>query len=105
MAVTPTPVKDAALQQALLASVKDQAENLMIVDLLRNDLGRMALTGSVKVPELFRLEFSECTSHLVSTVEARLRPDVHPLRALLSCLPGGSITGAPKNAPLKLLLN
>ena len=97
------PVKDAALQQALLASVKDQAENLMIVDLLRNDLGRMALTGSVKVPELFRLESFQNVHHLVSTVEARLRPDVHPLRALLSCLPGGSITGAPKKRAIEII--
>lgn len=97
------PKQDAEQSKALLASAKDQAENLMIVDLLRNDLGRMADTGSVRVPDLFRLESFQNVHHLVSTIEARLRPDVHPLRALLSCLPGGSITGAPKKRAIEII--
>ena len=97
------PEADQALAQALLDSLKDRAENLMIVDLLRNDLGAVALTGSVNVPDLFRLESHSNVHHLVSTVQARLDPACSPLQALLACLPGGSITGAPKVRAMEII--
>lgn len=97
------PATDAQLRHELISSTKDKAENVMIVDLLRNDLGRLAVPGSVCVPELFRLESFQNVHHLVSTVEARLRPSIHPMQALLSCLPGGSITGAPKKRAIEII--
>jgi len=88
--------RDAQLGYELQASTKERAELIMITDLLRNDLGRIAEFGSVQVPELMRLERYAHVQHLVSTVEARLKPGVTHFQALASCFPGGSITGAPK---------
>ncbi len=91
-----SPDADDALTDALRASPKDRAENLMIVDLLRNDLARVAATGSVRVPTLFDAERYETVTQMTSTVAGDLRPDValgDVLRALFPC---GSITGAPK---------
>ncbi|MGC9128192.1 MAG: aminodeoxychorismate synthase component I [Acidithiobacillus sp.] len=99
----PDPERDRALAAELCASPKDRAENVMIVDLLRNDLGRVAELGSVRVPELCALESFPAVHHLVSSIEARLRPDCDPWDALLSCLPGGSVTGAPKRHAVELL--
>lgn len=99
----PNPLKDKQLAQALRASEKDQAENLMIVDLLRNDLGRCAMTGSVKVPELFKLESYRSVHHLVSKITAKKRPDVSMLQCFLSAFPGGSITGAPKIRAMEII--
>ena len=82
--------------QGLLQSGKDRAELLMITDLLRNDLGRIAEFGSVCVPELVRCEEYATVYHLVSTITAHLRPGVEPLDVVTACFPGGSITGAPK---------
>ncbi len=90
------PDGDEAEARALLASAKERAELLMITDLLRNDLGRICRFGEVRVPELLRLERHAQVFHLVSTVEGRLRPEVTHPAALRACLPGGSITGAPK---------
>jgi para-aminobenzoate synthetase component 1 len=87
----------------LLASGKDRAENVMIVDVLRNDLGRVAVPGSVRVPRLCRLERTAAVQHLVSRVEARLRPGVDPFDLLRAAFPGGSITGAPKIRAMELL--
>jgi len=88
--------QDAEQARRLAGSPKDRAENLMIVDLLRNDIGRVALPGSVRVPELFAVEPFPAVHHLVSTITATL-PDATPATALLrACFPGGSITGAPK---------
>ena len=94
---------DAALAAALAASEKDRAENLMIVDLLRNDLGRVALTGSVRVPVLFEVQRFAQVHHLVSEVRARLQRPVDALHLLLDALPGGSVTGAPKVRALEII--
>lgn len=99
--------KDAASDQRmaaeLLASEKERAELTMITDLLRNDLGRVAEFGSVRVPELLRLESYAHVHHLVSTVEASLREGVTHLDALEACFPGGSITGAPKLRAMEII--
>jgi len=82
---------------------KDRAENVMIVDLVRNDLGRVAATGSVTVPSLLRVESHPGLVHLVSTVRARLRPDVGWTELLAATFPPGSVTGAPKSSALELI--
>ncbi|WP_321158411.1 chorismate-binding protein, partial [Providencia stuartii] len=89
--------------QRLANSAKDRAENLMIVDLLRNDIGRVAEPGSVKVPELFVVEPFPAVHHLVSTITALL-PERTPATELLrACFPGGSITGAPKVRAMEII--
>lgn len=98
-----TPEEDAAHAAQLLSSVKDRAELLMIVDLERNDLGRVCEYGSVQVPDLYRLESYANVHHLVATVRARLRPEVSPLECLRACFPGGSITGAPKIRAMEII--
>jgi len=87
----------------LLSSEKDRSENLMIVDLLRNDLSKTADTASVKVPELFGLYSFESVHHLISTVTSELAPEYDMFHILKTCLPGGSITGAPKIAAMKII--
>ncbi len=89
--------------QLLLNSKKDLAENLMIVDLLRNDLSKNAQLGSVSVPNLFALESFPNVHHLVSTVTAKLKSDVSPFKLLKDCFPGGSITGAPKQRAMQVI--
>ncbi|WP_323750835.1 aminodeoxychorismate synthase component I [Marinobacter sp.] len=98
-----TSEQDVALAQELLASEKDRAENLMIVDLIRNDLSVNARPGSVKVDELFALESYENVHHLVSHIRAELKEDVSPLQALFDAFPGGSITGAPKIRAMEII--
>jgi len=98
-----TPAEDAALAAALRHSAKDRAENLMIVDLLRNDLGKSCRPGSIIVPELFALESFANVHHLVSTIRGRLRPDQSPLALLENCFPGGSVTGAPKRRAMEII--
>ncbi|RZA08706.1 MAG: aminodeoxychorismate synthase component I [Moraxellaceae bacterium] len=95
--------QDAALKQQLFASEKDRAENLMIVDLLRNDLGHYAQTGSVSVPALFEVQSFAQVHHLVSEIRATLKPDVSVLDVLFNALPGGSITGAPKIRAMQII--
>ncbi|HET8849950.1 MAG TPA: aminodeoxychorismate synthase component I [Marinobacter sp.] len=98
-----TPESDLALSEELQRSEKDRAENLMIVDLLRNDLGRNAVAGSVQVDKLFALESYENVHHLVSHIRATLKPGVSPLKALVDAFPGGSITGAPKRRAMEII--
>lgn len=97
------PQEDARRAKALAASEKDRAENLMIVDLLRNDIGRVAVPGSVWVPALFRVEPFPAVHHLVSTIEARLPESSHATDLLRACFPGGSITGAPKIRAMEII--
>lgn len=99
----PDPQADAAAAQRLLDSAKDRAENVMITDLLRNDLGRFCEPGSVRVPKLCALESYANVHHLVSTVSGRLRPGVSPGSVLVGCSPGGSITGAPKRRAMEII--
>jgi para-aminobenzoate synthetase component 1 len=97
------PEHDAALGQALTESAKDRAENLMIVDLMRNDLSRVCLPGTVRVPELFTLERYATVHHLVSTVVGQLSPGTDALDLLGAAFPGGSITGAPKLRAMEII--
>ena len=94
---------DALLAAELRASPKENAELLMITDLLRNDLGRVCEFGSVRAPELARLEKFAQVQHLVATVEGDLRREVTHLEALRACFPGGSVTGAPKIRALEII--
>jgi para-aminobenzoate synthetase component 1 len=97
------PEHDAALGQALTESDKDRAENLMIVDLMRNDLSRVCAPGTVKVPELFAVERYATVHHLVSTVVGTLAPGVDALALLRAAFPPGSITGAPKVRAMEII--
>lgn len=98
-----TSVDDAENREFLLNSLKNQAENLMIVDLLRNDLSLSALPHSVNVTELFKLESHAAVHHLVSTIEAEKQPAVSALEAIYRAFPGGSITGAPKKRAMEII--
>ena len=98
-----TPEQDAALAAELSASAKDRAENLMIVDLMRNDLARVSVAGSVKAPELFRLESFANVHHLTSTVTAQLGPGTTALELMAAAFPPGSITGAPKVQAMRVI--
>lgn len=95
--------EDDALKNELAGSEKDRAENVMIVDLLRNDLGKYAKTGSVKVPKLFAIESFSNVHHMVSTVTAIIQDEVHPLTVLFESLPAGSITGTPKKRAVEII--
>ena len=97
------PEHDGLLGQALSESAKDRAENLMIVDLMRNDLSRVCNAGTVRVPELFTLEHYATVHHLVSTVVGELAPGRDALDLLRAAFPGGSITGAPKVRAMEII--
>ena len=98
-----TTAEDDEARRTLLASDKERAENLMIVDLLRNDLGRIAEVGSVEVPGLFRAERYETVWQLTSDVTARPRPDVGLVDVFRALFPSGSVTGAPKHRTMQLI--
>jgi para-aminobenzoate synthetase component I len=95
--------EDQAMADELCQSPKDRAENVMIVDLLRNDLGRCCQTGSIKVSKLCQLNSYAQVHHLVSTIEGELNPAVTPLELLAAISPGGSITGAPKRRAMEII--
>ncbi|MGB0360949.1 MAG: anthranilate synthase component I family protein, partial [Endozoicomonas sp.] len=98
-----TPESDKAIAEELKSSKKDQAENLMIVDLLRNDLGKVCKTGSVHVPRLFALESYANVHHLVSTITCELDDEHGPVDLLENTFPGGSITGTPKIRSMEII--
>ncbi|HAU1291351.1 TPA: aminodeoxychorismate synthase component I, partial [Legionella pneumophila] len=97
------PAVDKKLKEQLLNCPKNRAENVMIVDLLRNDLGQLAKPGSVKVMNLCNIQSFNAVHHLVSDIRAVCKEDIHPIEAFFSCFPGGSITGAPKLETMKII--
>lgn len=98
-----TPEEDRVLAEELLNSSKDRAENVMIVDLLRNDLGRVCEPGTIRVPQLCQLESYPNVHHLVSVVQGLLSKQHTPLSLLSAAFPGGSITGAPKIRAMQII--
>ncbi|MFG2711343.1 aminodeoxychorismate synthase component I [Streptomyces goshikiensis] len=98
-----TPAEDEALVADLLTDEKDHAENLMIVDLVRNDLGRCAVPGSVEATDVFRVETNAHAHQLVSTVRARLRAGRGAVDCVRAAFPGGSMTGAPKERTMRII--
>ncbi len=97
------PARDRALAEELRTSSKDRAENVMIVDLLRNDLGKCCVPGSIHASKLFAIESFASVHQLVSTVEGQLAPGRDALDLVAACFPGGSITGAPKVAAMQVI--
>lgn len=95
--------KDDQLKQELKVSTKDKAENVMIVDLLRNDLSKCCQINSVKATKLFEIESFPTVHHLVSTIEGKLPKQISPVQLLRECFPGGSITGAPKIRAMEII--
>ncbi len=98
-----TPQEDARLSSELLEDEKECAEHIMLVDLGRNDLGRVCEYGSVRVTDLMRIEKYSHVMHIVSSIEGRLRPGLDCLHALASCLPAGTVSGAPKVRAMEII--
>src|SRR5205807_7226238 len=98
-----TDEHDRALEAQLLADEKERAEHVMLVDLGRNDLGRVCDYGSVKVEQLMTVERFSHVMHIVSTLRGRLREDVDCLDALMACFPAGTVSGAPKVRAMELI--
>ncbi len=99
----PTPEEDAKLETALLANEKERAEHLMLVDLGRNDLGRICDYGSVAVTEFMTIERYSHVMHIVSNVRGTLRSDMSPIDALYACFPAGTLSGAPKIRAMEII--
>ncbi len=97
------PALDEQSKQALALSIKDSAEHLMIVDLIRNDLGRVCKPGTVSVPKFSNIESYTHVHQLVSTIQGQMRPDCNAIDCLFAAFPGGSMTGAPKARTLEIL--
>ena len=98
-----TPERDKALEAELLADPKERAEHVMLIDLARNDIGRIAETGSVKVTEAFGIERYSHVMHIVSNVEGRLKPGLSALDVLKASFPAGTLSGAPKIRAMELI--
>jgi anthranilate synthase component 1 len=98
-----TPAEDRELEERFLSDPKEKAEHIMLVDLARNDLGRVCESGSVSVPEFFQVEKYSHVQHLVSSVVGRLKPGVTALEALAASFPAGTLTGAPKIRAMELI--
>ncbi|HET9820911.1 MAG TPA: anthranilate synthase component I family protein, partial [Burkholderiaceae bacterium] len=98
-----TAEEDAALEAELKADAKERAEHLMLIDLARNDIGRIARTGSVKVTEAFAIERYSHVMHIVSNVEGILRPEVGQLDVLRATFPAGTLSGAPKVRAMEII--
>lgn len=97
------PVRDKEMENDLLRDEKERAEHLMLVDLGRNDLGRVCIPGSVEVPSFMRVERFSHVMHLVSDVKGELAPGTHPLQALEACFPAGTVSGAPKIRAMEII--
>jgi anthranilate synthase component 1 len=98
-----TPTEDKRLEEELRADEKERAEHIMLVDLGRNDIGRVSLPGTVRVSELMDVERYSHVMHLVTNVEGRLRPDLTPIDALGACFPAGTVSGAPKIRAMEVI--
>ena len=98
-----TTDEDAALEEELRADEKERAEHLMLVDLARNDIGRVALPGTVRVPQFMEVERYSHVMHLVSHVTGRLRPELSCYDALRACFPAGTVSGAPKIRAMEII--
>jgi anthranilate synthase component 1 len=98
-----TPLEDKRLEKELRADEKERAEHIMLVDLGRNDIGRVSLPGTVKVSELMDVERYSHVMHLVTNVEGRLRPELTPFDALRACFPAGTVSGAPKIRAMEVI--
>lgn len=101
--VTGDPEKDEALRRDLLSDEKERAEHLMLVDLARNDAGRVCQPGTVRVRDFMKLEPCSHVVHIVSTVEGELKPGISPVEAFMACFPAGTLTGAPKRKAMEII--
>ncbi|MCS7201406.1 MAG: anthranilate synthase component I family protein [Dictyoglomus sp.] len=97
------PLEDELLEKELINNEKERAEHIMLLDLGRNDLGRVAEIGSVKVEELMKIEKYSHVMHLVSTVSCKVKENIHPLEVLRACFPAGTVSGAPKIRAMEII--